>query len=77
MRASGTIRALFPDEKGAENALRSLKGEQESSGRIRSRVFREGRELTVEAEASDMVALRAALNAYLRYLQEIEGIDGG
>jgi len=76
MRASGRIKALFPDEKGAEGALRSLKGEQEASRRVGSRVFREGKEVVVEADASDIVALRATLNAYLRYLQTIEGIDG-
>lgn len=75
MRASGRISASFPDEKGAEKALRALKGEQESSKRVGSRVFRDGKTVVVEAEASDIVALRAALNAYLRYLQTIEGIN--
>lgn len=70
------MRALFKDERGAEGALRSLKGEQEASKRVGSRVFRDGKALVVEADASDIVALRATLNAYLRYLQTIEGIDG-
>lgn len=77
MRASGGIRALFPDGKAAEDALRALRGEQESSGRVSSRVFRDGKTVVVEAEASDIVALRSALNAYLRYLQTIEGINKG
>lgn len=75
MRASGRIKASFPDERSAEDALRALKGEAEASKRVGSRVFRERNELVVEAEAADMVALRATLNAYLRYLQTIEGIN--
>ncbi|NYZ61074.1 hypothetical protein H0O01_05255 [Candidatus Micrarchaeota archaeon] len=76
MRASGRIKAAFPDERSAEGALRALKGEAEASRRINSRVFRERNEVVVEAEGTDIVALRATLNAYLRYLQTIEGIDG-
>ena len=75
MRASGRIKASFPDERSAEGALRALKGEEEISKRVGSRVFRERNELVVEVEGADMVALRATLNAYLRYLQTIEGID--
>lgn len=77
MRASGRIKAAFPDEKSAEDALRALKGEEESSKRVGSRVFREGKQVVVEAEAMDMVALRATLNAYLRYLQVIENVGNG
>jgi tRNA threonylcarbamoyladenosine modification (KEOPS) complex Pcc1 subunit len=76
MRASGRINASFPDERSAEGALRALKGEAEASRRVNSRVFREGKELVVEAEGTDIVALRATLNAYLRYLQTMEGING-
>lgn len=76
MKCSGRLKALFRDGKAAEDALRALKAEEESSKRVCSRAFREGRELVVEAEAADIVALRAALNAFLRYLQTMEGIDG-
>lgn len=77
MHASGKITATFPDEKGAERALRALRGEEEASKRVCSRVHREGNRLVVEAEGADVVALRATLNAYLRYLQAIEGVEGG
>ncbi|MEW5997006.1 MAG: KEOPS complex subunit Pcc1 [Candidatus Micrarchaeota archaeon] len=77
MRSSGKLRVAFPDEKGAENALRALKGEEEKTKRMGSHVYREGKELVVEAEGADIVALRAALNAYLRYLQAMEGINKG
>ncbi len=76
MRASCRLRVLFPDEGSAENALRSLKGEEEFRKRVDSRVSRERNELVVDADGADIVALRATLNAYLRYLQTIEGIDG-
>ena len=75
MRASGRIKASFPDERSAEGALRALKGEEEISKRVGSRVFRDGKTVVVEVEAADIVALRATLNAYLRYLQTIEGIN--
>jgi tRNA threonylcarbamoyladenosine modification (KEOPS) complex Pcc1 subunit len=64
--------------KSAEDALRALRGEGEKEGRFSSRAYRAGKEVVVEAECSDVVALRATLNAYLRYLQAIEGVkDGG
>ena len=77
MKGKAVIRVAFPGGKGAEDALKALKGEEESKGRMISRVSLEGNELVVEAEGADIVALRAAVNAYLRYLQEIEGIEGG
>ncbi|MDD2655293.1 MAG: KEOPS complex subunit Pcc1 [Candidatus ainarchaeum sp.] len=67
----------FPDQKSAEDALRALKGEGEKGGRFSSRASRAGREVVVEAECADVVALRATLNAYLRYLQVIEGVKNG
>lgn len=76
MRGSCRLRVLFPDEGSAENALRSLKGEEEFRRRVESRVSRDGKELVVDADGADIVALRATLNAYLRYLQAIEGIEG-
>lgn len=77
MRCSGTVRVSFSDEKSAEDALRAVKGEEEKEGRFSSRAYRAGKEVLVEAECADVVALRATLNAYLRYLQAIEGIEGG
>lgn len=77
MRCSGTVRVSFSDDKRAEDALRALKGEEEKEGRYSSHATRVGKEVLVEAECADVVALRATLNAYLRYLQAIEGIEGG
>lgn len=71
------MRVSFPDVKSAEDALRALKGEEEKGGRFSSRAYRAGKEVLVEAECADIVALRATLNAYLRYLQVIEDIKGG
>ena len=77
MKGRAALRVSFAGRKQAEDALRALKGEEESGGRMASRVSLEGNELVVEAEGADIVALRAALNAYLRYLQEIENVEGG
>lgn len=77
MKGKAVVRVSFPEGKAAEDAVRALKGEEESKGRMSSRVSLEGNELVVEAEGADMVALRATLNAYLRYLQEMENIEGG
>ncbi len=77
MRCSGTLKVVFPDGKSAKDAFLALKGEAEKGGRFSSRVSLDGNELAVEAGGADVVALRATLNAYLRYLQAIEGIEGG
>lgn len=77
MRCSGTLKFVFPDRKSAKSAFLALKGEEEKKKRFSSRVSLDRNELAVEVRGADVVALRATLNAYLRYLQAIEGENDG
>ena len=60
------IRVAFPGREQAKDALRALKGEEESKGRMSSRVSLEGNELTVvcpTAELENINEIRAELAA--------------
>lgn len=69
MKAKATVRLKFPSEKQLETALRALKPEvkKPTSSRSRENLEKEGMFLILKIEADDTVALRAALNAYLRW----------
>lgn len=70
MKAEATVRLKFPSEKQLETVLNSLRPEAENPSTTRSRAGfdREGAFLVLKVEARDTVALRAALNAYLRWI---------
>lgn len=69
------IEAGFPDEKSLQAALAALSHEGNAGGRSSAKLSGRGRMLAIEIEAQDVVALRAAANAYLRALQVFEGIE--
>jgi KEOPS complex subunit Pcc1 len=73
MKAEATIRFKFSTEQQAETILKSLKPETENPTTIRSHTTlrKEGKHLTLRVEAKDTVALRATLNAYLRWINSI------
>lgn len=74
MKHSAGIKARFADASKAKAALEALKAEEGSKARVRSKVEAHGEEVSVSVEADDVVALRATLNSYLRYLQIFEGV---
>jgi len=72
MKARATVRLKLPSEKKLQTVLRSLEPEVSSpTGRSRASLAREGDFLILKIEARDTVALRAALNAYLRWTGSI------
>jgi tRNA threonylcarbamoyladenosine modification (KEOPS) complex Pcc1 subunit len=73
MRAKATVRLRLLSEKNLETILRSLEPEVNSPTGTRSRAVlaKEKDFLILKIEAKDTVALRAALNAYLRWVNSI------
>lgn len=67
---------LFGDDAQAQAALLALGHEEDLKKRSVSRISRKANELLITVESTDVVALRASLNAYLRDIQVAEGIDG-
>ena len=64
------MRLKFPSEKRLEIAFKALKPEVDKPTTMRSRAKLEKDDdfLVLKVEARDTVALRAALNAYLRWI---------
>ncbi len=74
--AKAVVHLKFPEEKFVALVIDSLGPEVASSSAHRSKVClsREGEELTFTFEAEDTTALRASMNAYLRWLQLLSNI---
>jgi KEOPS complex subunit Pcc1 len=68
--SSAIVRLKFPSERGLEIVFRALKPEVDKPATMRSRakLEKENDFLVLKVEAGDTVALRAALNAYLRWI---------
>jgi len=72
MKAGATVRLKLPSEQKLQTILRSLEPEINCpTARSRASLAKEGDCLTLKIEAKDTVALRAALNAYLRWINSI------
>lgn len=72
--AKATISIVFSDEAEVKAAIAALKGEEAFKKRSTSHTIQNGKELIITVDSQDSVSLRAALNAYLRDLQVIEGV---
>jgi KEOPS complex subunit Pcc1 len=70
MKATAIVRQKFPSEKRLEIVFKALKPEVDKPATMRSRAKLEKDDnfLVLKVEAGDAVALRAALNAYLRWI---------
>ena len=68
--ATAIVRLKFPSEKRLETVFKALKPEVDKPATMRSRAKLEKDDnfLVLKVEARDTVALRAALNAYLRWI---------
>jgi len=77
-KAFATCRICFSDEKQLEIVLKALKPEVEKPVSMRSEASlgQNGDFLVLKVEASDSVALRATLNAYLRWINSILEVLG-
>jgi len=78
MKATAAVRLKIPFEKLLETVFSSLKPEVTNVATTRSRAVLEKKEefLILKIEAKDTVALRAALNAYLRWINSIFNVLG-
>ena len=70
------MRLKFQSEKQLHATVSSLKPETKKPTTRRSRILvqKEGSFLTLKVEAQDTVALRASLNAYLRWVNSLLNI---
>jgi tRNA threonylcarbamoyladenosine modification (KEOPS) complex Pcc1 subunit len=70
MKAKAVLRLKFPSKGNLEIVYRALMPEVEKPATTRSKASLkiEGDFLVLSVEAKDTVALRAALNAYLRWI---------
>lgn len=70
MKANATVRLPFSSEKRLNVIFNALMPEASRPATKRSKVMltRDSQFLVLTVEASDTVALRAALNAYLRWV---------
>ncbi len=64
--------ALEVSPSEARNIISALEKEGASNARFSSEISAKGDKLVIKIEAEDIVALRATVNSYLRYLQTIE-----
>jgi tRNA threonylcarbamoyladenosine modification (KEOPS) complex Pcc1 subunit len=70
MKAKASVRLRFSSEKHLTTLLNALAPETNRPVNLRARAVleRDGNFLVLKVEAKDTVALRAALNAYLRWI---------
>ena len=72
MNAEATVRLMFQSEQKLQTILTSLEPEiNNPTARSRASLARKDNYLILKIEAKDTVALRAALNAYLRWMDSI------
>jgi len=73
VKTNANIRLKFSSEKKLQTILNSLKPEVNNPATTRARTIlkKEDRSLVLRVEADDTVALRASLNAYLRWINSI------
>jgi tRNA threonylcarbamoyladenosine modification (KEOPS) complex Pcc1 subunit len=70
VKAKATVRLKFSSEKHLEMVTKALKPETKKPATSRSmvRIEKDGEFLVLKTVAGDTVALRAALNTYLRWI---------
>jgi tRNA threonylcarbamoyladenosine modification (KEOPS) complex Pcc1 subunit len=73
MKAKSTICLRFSTAQQAETILKSLEPETEHPATTRSHIAmqKKGKHITLKVEAKDTVALRATLNAHLRWIDSV------
>ena len=73
MKAKAVVRLKFPSKKRLDMVFKALEPEVKKPVTVRSRTLlkKDGGLLVLDVEAGDTVALRAALNAYLRWINSI------
>jgi len=78
MKAHAVLRLKFPSQRHLEIIFKALEPEVRKTPTMRSQAFLEKEDtfLVLKIEAKDTVALRAAVNAYLRWIDSIRNVLG-
>jgi len=78
MKANAVLRLKFPSQTHLEIIFKALEPEVRKTPTMRSRAFLEKEDtfLILKIEANDTVALRASVNAYLRWIDSIRNVLG-
>jgi tRNA threonylcarbamoyladenosine modification (KEOPS) complex Pcc1 subunit len=73
MKAKATVRLRFASEEHLKMVLSAIRPEASNPAtrRARTTLENENNSLVLNVEADDTVALRASLNAYLRWISSI------
>lgn len=76
MKAKAVVRLNFPSKKHLEILLKALEPEVKKPATTRSKASIEEKEnfLVLKIEAKDTVALRATLNAFLRWINSVANV---
>ena len=75
MKVESIVRVTMNDHQKASAVLEALKHEEEFKKRAISNIKLEKNTIIINIIGEDVVAVRAALNAYLRDLQVFDGIN--
>ena len=75
MKTRCLMKVEFPDAKMVDAAAKALSHEGKVGSRSTTKITKKKKLLAIDIEAGDVIALRAAANAYLRALQVFEGIE--
>jgi tRNA threonylcarbamoyladenosine modification (KEOPS) complex Pcc1 subunit len=73
LKAKAVVRLKFPSKNHLDIVLRALRPETVKPTTVRSSgsLEKEGNFLVLKIQAKDTIALRAALNAYLRWIGSV------
>jgi len=73
VKATATLRLSFDSDEQSQIVLDSLKPETQTPSTQRARITlrKQGKFILLTAEARDTIALRASLNAYLRWINAV------
>ncbi len=76
MRARAVVTLQFPSQKSLDTVFQALMPEAKKplTRRSAATLTRKGGSLVLRVEARDTVALRATLNAYLRWINSVKDV---
>ncbi len=76
MKAKAVVHLKLPSKKHLETVFRALEPEtmKATTSRSSASLQKEGKFLVLEVMAKDTIALRAALNAYLRWINSVSNV---
>ena len=78
MKATASVRLSFSSEKHLQSLIDALTPETRvhTTKRTKATIEKQNSSLLLSVEANDVVALRAALNTYLRWIDSVRRVLG-